>query len=218
MAVLTTSPVADARDLYPIHEEDHVVQGPAHYRQCSYLVEALQAQSPDRWVLGDACLYWEEGNKDRYVAPDLAVVDCPPPDPLPSVYLRWADPPLLFVGEVASESTAQQDLGPKAYIYEQALVVPEYLYANADRNDLRLWRLDQGRYRPVERQPDGRVWSEQAGLFFGFDPSGFLRLYTADGTMLLTLAEERKRAEEAERRLAEAMAELERLRGSSRAP
>jgi hypothetical protein len=69
--------------------------------------------------------------------------------------------------------------------------------------------------QPASREPDGRIWSEQVGMFFGFDPSGLLRVYLPDGTMLLTHAEERKRAEEAEQRLAEAMAELERLRGSS---
>ena len=231
----TLAPEED-RGFYPIHEEDHVVQGPAHDRQSVYLTGALGAHRPDLWVLGEACLYWEPGNKQRYVAPDVAVVDSPPPDPLPTVYLQWQDPPLLFVAEVASDSTRSHDVAGKLATYEGGLRVPEYLYADPDRRDLRLWRLMEGRYHRVRAEPDGRLWSAQLGLWFGLDESGFLRVYTRERGMLLTHAEVSMRAEreaeqradaerraaaeatlrvEAERRLAEAMAELERLRGSN---
>ena len=234
----TLAPEED-RGFYPIHEEDHVVQGPAHYRQSVYLTSVLAAHRPDLWGLGDACLYWVPGDNQRYVAPDVAVIGSPPPEPLPTVYLQWQDPPLLFVAEVASESTRGQDVAAKLSTYEQGLQAPEYLYADPDRQDLRLWRLVEGRYRRVRADPDGKLWSAQLGLWFGLDESGFLRVYTPERGMLLTHAEETMRAEreatlrtkaeeraereaalraEAERRLAEALAELERLRGPDTAP
>jgi Uma2 family endonuclease len=165
-------------------------------------------------------------DKLRYVAPDLAVVDGPPPDPLPRVYLKWEDPPLLFVAEVISDATAARERSEKPFIYENALCVPEYLVADPEDRGLIFWRLQDGRYRSVRPQ-SGRMVSETLNLAFGFDDSGFLRIYTPDGEMLLTHAEERARAEleadrarvEAERadaamrRAQELEVELKRLRG-----
>src|SRR3989304_3311978 len=92
-------------DRYPIHEEDNVPENPTHERIARYLKDALGAYLPDMWVTGDVCMYWEPENMKRYAAPDGLVVDAPPPDPMPSVYLKWSAPPALFVAEVGSKST-----------------------------------------------------------------------------------------------------------------
>src|SRR5438874_3875477 len=168
--------IEDEHDLYPVHEEDSVPQGPTHYWQAHYLVGALKAHFPDRWVTCDTCLYWERGNKRRYVAPNLAVIDAPPPAELRNVYLAWVDPPLLFVAEIGSRSTLQADTGPKVPTYERDLRVPEYLYADPPKSDLRLWRMIDGAYHLVAPEAGGRVWSAQLSLRIGFDDEGFLRL------------------------------------------
>jgi len=220
--------VEDEHDLYPVHEEDSVPETPRHFWQVTYLAAALQSHLPGLWVTGDTCLYWERGDKKRYVAPDVSVIACPPPPEPKNVYLAWSDPPLLFVVEVGSRSTLAADTGPKVETFERLLAVPEYLYADPPRGDLRLWRMVNDRYTPVPREADGRVWSAQLEVWFGYDAQGFLRAYTPTGTMLLTHEEERsRRAEaeqraqseaaaraEAERRLTELTAELERLRRS----
>lgn len=90
-----------------------------------------------------------------------------------------------------------------------------------------------GRYEEVPPGPDGTVWSESLRVRFGYDGEGFLRVYTPDGEMLRTHAEENARAEaeaqrraeaeqraatearqraEAEQKLAEMAAEVDRLR------
>src|SRR5438094_3755839 len=122
-------------DRYPVHEEDSVPQTPRHYSQAHYLVGALRAHFPHLWVTSDTCLYWERGNKRRYVAPDVAVIDAPPPADPENVYLAWSDPPLLFVAEIGSRSTLQADTGPKVPTYERDLRVPEYLYADPPKSD-----------------------------------------------------------------------------------
>jgi Uma2 family endonuclease len=223
----------DDHDFYPVHEEDHVPETPLHLRQWHYLVGAIQAELPHLWVTGDTCLYWERGNTRRYVAPDLAVIDCPPPQEPTNVYLRWRDPELLFVGEVGSRSTLRKDTGPKVSPFEKKLRVPEYLYCDPPKGDLRFWRIIEGRYHSIPPDAAGRVWSAQLGLSFGYDETGFLRVYDRSGRMLLTHEEERARGEmearraaaearraetehhlreEAERRMGEMAAELERLR------
>jgi Uma2 family endonuclease len=228
-----TITASDEHALYPIHEEDTVVQGPAHDRQCRYLTDGLEAHRPDLWANHDICLYWEPGSTEKYRAPDVSVIACPRPAKPPNVYLAWRDPPLLFVAEIASESTRSDDLGAKLVIYERDLKALEYLYADPQSGDLRLWRLIEGSYVPAERDAKGRVWSAQLEVAFGYDEDGFLRLFTATGEMLPSHEElwhqredaERQRVEaeqrareeamsraEAEQRVAELTAELERLR------
>lgn len=199
----TTAWPTNERMLYPVREDCHVTQGPPHYWQCVYLTDALQTFLPDRWVVGDMCLYWEPGNFQKFAAPDVAVIDSPPPDRLPSVYLAWSDPPLLFAAEVASPKDTEESLGFRLDVLRHRLRVPEYLLVEPGLGNLRLWRARDADYSPVFRDALGKIHSEQLGVDFGYDDSGFLRIYTAQGGMLLTHAEQQ--------------AELERLRrGSSR--
>jgi Uma2 family endonuclease len=200
---------ADEHDRYPVHEEDTVPEVPRHFRQSRYVAGAIEVQRPDCWVTGNICLYWEPGNYRLYVAPDVVVVDCPtPPDDLPRVWLRWSDPPLLFVAEFGSRSTFQVDTGPKLEVYAENIGVPEYLYADPPRGDLRLWRLQDGIYQPVRRDADDRLWSERLRVGFGYDDAGFLRVYSPEGDIVPTHPEGERQRVEAERQWAEA----ERLR------
>jgi Uma2 family endonuclease len=190
-----TIPSIDEHDLYPCHEEDSVPQGGPHYWQVHYLGGALQAYHPELRVTCDICHYWEPGNTQRYVAPDVSVIVGPPPDHRPNVYLAWEDPPLLFTAEIASPSKQRSEVEHKAAIYEWVMQVPEYLDADPDRRELHLWRLIEGAYHPAAPDADGRVWSAQLELWLGYDGSGFLRLYTPEGTMLLTHEEQARQIE-----------------------
>ncbi len=209
----------DEHALYPIHEEDNVPEKPLHEYQVRYLIDALAVYLPDKWVTGDICMYWEERNFHQYAAPDVLVVDCEPPDPMPDVHLRWADPPALFVAEVGSKSTFRRDEGPKLEIYGLDLKVPEYLYFHPTRNQLTLYRLGESGYESVSPDARGWVFSQELNLWFGRDEKGFLRIYTPTGEMLLSHEEEARarceaeaRAAAAEQRLAEMEAELQRIR------
>jgi len=192
--------LVNEHDLYPVHEEDNVPLTPDHMLSEVYSLSTIQTERPNLWITGDVCVYWERGNTRLYVAPDVIVVDCPPPKQKENVYLAWSDAPLLFVAEFGSRSTFKRDTGPKLDVYEKTLAVPEYLYADPPKRDLRLWRMVNGRYRQIALNAQGRVRSEQLELWFGFDEEGFLRIYTDDGRMLLTHAEVTARAEESDAR------------------
>lgn len=228
-------------DLYPVHEEDNVPEKGFHEAQARYLKGALAAHLRDKWVTGDICMYWEERNFHQYAAPDALVVDCPTPDPIPKVYLRWSDPEPLLVIEVGSRSTFRMDEGPKTTIYGGLLRVPEYLYYHPDLHTLTLYVLKEHGYEAAQPDDRGRLHSQTLDLWFGVDDGGWLRIYTPAGERLLTHEEEaeaRREAErarqgeaearqaaerarqreaearrEAERRIAELEAELQRLRG-----
>jgi colicin import membrane protein len=192
--------ITDEHALYPVHEEDTVVQGPEHDRQTRYLTDVIETHRRDLWVNHDICLYWERGNTRRYRAPDVSVIECPRPKKPPKIYLAWQDPPLLFVAEVASDETRGLDVEDRKTDYEQRLQVPEYLFADPEFGDLRLGRLREGSYHPAP--PDERGWlrSEQLDVFFGYDENGFLRVYAADGEMLLSHEELKQQEEEAQER------------------
>jgi len=226
---LPPEPTVDEHDLYPVHEEDNVPENSQHELQARYLRGALAAYHPDKWVTGNVCMYWEEENYQLYKAPDVLVVDCEPPDPLPATYLRWADPPPLLVIEIGSESTFKRDEGPKLEHYEFDLEVPEYLYYHPDRGEMRFYRLRGAGYEAVPPDERGWVHSEALDVWFGPDKTGWLRIYTPTGERLLSHEEEaraRREAEarateeararrELERRLAELEAELQRRQARS---
>ena len=136
---------------------------------------------------------------------------------------EWGQPP-AFVLEVASESTAQRDLEEKREIYAR-MGAREY------------WRLDRrgeyygeplvgeglvdGEYQRFELHTDdnGDIWSRSEAL--GVDVvcrveegvGRFLLRDSATGDWLNTLGVERAMREEAEARVQELQAELERMRG-----
>jgi len=212
--------IADEHDLYPVHEEDDLPERPGHEKQVRHLRTVLEARLPDRWVTGDVCMYWEERAFHRYVAPDVLVAAGPPHEH--DVFLSWTDGRALLVIEVGSKTTFREDEGPEGERYLLDLGVEEYIYfkphRQARRRALQMWRL-QGEDVVEAPVRNGRVFSQAVGLEFGTDETGFLRVYERDGTPLLSLEEERARAEQAlavaaqeRQRAAGLEQELERLR------
>lgn len=193
----------DEHDLYPVHEEDNVPENALHREQVRYLEGALAAYLPHKWVTGNICMYWQERNFHQYAAPDVLVVDCERPDPLPSTYLRWADPPPLLAIEVGSESTFKRDEEPKLETYAFDLAVPEYLYFHPERRHLRFYRLGPQGYEAVPPDQRGWVFSETLQVWFGPDEKGWLRAYTPAGERLLSHEEEARARREAEARAAQ---------------
>jgi Uma2 family endonuclease len=204
-----TPAAVDERDLYPLHEEDDVPEIPHHEQVVRYLRDAIGAHGPDWFVTGNVCIYWEPGNHEAYAAPDVFVVRAALAQPDPRVYLLWRDPPIVFVAEVGSRSTSQDEEGVRLERYRDVLRVPEHLYLDPESKDLRLRRLGPGGYELVAVEPSGRVRSEQLQLEFEVDEDGFLWVFTPDGERLLTYEAEAERRQEAEAR---AIEETERRR------
>jgi hypothetical protein len=68
---------------------------------------------------------------------------------------------------------------------------------------LELWRLEDGLYQRV-RAERGRLFSEQLGVWFGWDPDrALVRIWTAGGQMRPTPQEREQQLDEAEQRAAE---------------
>jgi Uma2 family endonuclease len=95
----------------------------------TYAVEALGAyfqQRADVYVSGNLFIYYEEGNPEAVVAPDVFVVFGAPKHRRSS-YMLWNEPKAPdFVMEITSRRTRSQDQGPKRGTYA-FLGVQEYV-------------------------------------------------------------------------------------------
>jgi Uma2 family endonuclease len=209
-----TTPVptaaVDEQKLYPVHEEDSVPETSPHEFAVRYVRDALAVLLRDCLVTGDICIYWERGNMQRYAAPDVLVARGRPRLPLPRTYLLWREPPVSFVAEIGSDRSRQIDLEEKPGTYSEHVKAQEYLYADppdpeSPLRELRLWRLGAEGYLPVERQENGRLWSEVLGVEFGWDATDMLRIYV-DGVPQPTHEESEQRAAEERQRRQEAEA------------
>ena len=162
----------------------------------------------DRWIVPDASF-----NKSRARRPDLLVAFGVDPDAyeLSNGYVvaEQGKPP-DFVLEIASESTADVDVGAKRRDYA-ALGIPEY------------WRFDQtetGRYHgerlagerlaegeyvaiDIEELPDGslRGYSPALNLYLHWEQSELVFYDPATARPIATLEDERARADSAQAEL-----------------
>lgn len=193
MSVSPPSPMTDDRSRYPVHEEENVPETPLHEEAVRYLRNALAPHFAGGYVTGNVCVYWEPGNFQRYVAPDVMVLLGSLADPEARVTLVWEDPEIRFVAEISSRSTRRIDERVNLPIYEQVLGIEEYLFADVETGELRLRRLKGEAYEEVAPERNGRLWSEELQVEIEMDDRGFVWLYTRDGARLLTYTEENRR-------------------------
>jgi Uma2 family endonuclease len=207
MTVPTPPVTVDDEEFYPLHQEDDVPEIPDHRTQHTDLGTALALYLPDAFITGNVCVYWEQGNRNRYVAPDLFVVrNWRPPQRL-RTYRAWEHPPIVFIAEVLSLYDYKPRQESMEAEYATHLRVPEYLSFHLERKELKLRRLGPDGYEEVTPEPTGRVRSQELQLEFGMDETGFLRAYTLDGRRLpnaeelkLQLSDQEQRRGEAEAR------------------
>jgi hypothetical protein len=191
---------------YPLHEEDDGPETAWHKVQSTDVFDILRVRFPERFVMGNICLYWEPGNTRRYAAPDVFVAAGFPADREPRVYLLWEDPPVLFAVEIGCRSILPADTGPRPWTYERHVKAREYLYYTPMLRELRFWRMGPDGYQRIAPEPNGRWRSLELDLEFAVDGDGYLRIYTLEGERLLNHPEEAQRRREAEMRAAEAEA------------
>lgn len=168
----------------------------------------------DVYVSGNLLIYYEEDNPKKSVAPDVFVV-FGVSEKSRRTFLTWEEGRTPdFVLEVASASTHQNDIGHKKDLYASVLDVQEYYiydpYGEIHPNFIG-YRLVEGAYQEIEFV-DERLSSHVLGLELG-ERDGVLGLYNPDKQEWLQPPEQR--AEKAEYLLAEALAELERLRANT---
>ena len=225
LPVLHASPLVDYPDTdgLPMAESDFQLYPLLH----AVMVLRLYFQErADVYVAGNLFIYYEEGNREAVIAPDVFVVIGTPKRDRSSYFL-WREPKGPdFVLEITSQSTRSRDQAEKPSIYAR-LGVREYFQYDPTGDylvpHLQGFRLIAGVYQPMAATgvPAGVLilHSEVLGLDLRLE-DGALRFYDpatdqgfptyAEAVQAQRQAEERARQEAVLRQAAEArMAELE---------
>ncbi|MFN6564562.1 MAG: Uma2 family endonuclease [Nostoc sp. ChiSLP01] len=207
---------------YPDEDGKPMAEGDLQRKCLVYATTVLDIYFQNRlnvYVAGNLFIYYEKGNPESVVAPDVFVVFGVEKRDRGS-YKTWEENDKIpdFVLEITSKTTRSKDQGAKKGIYA-FLGVHEYFqydptgdYLNPQLQGL---HLVEGNYFPVATNtlPDGTVSlpSQVLGLELRLE-GGKLRFYNpATGQTLLTHEDEavaRQAAEEKAQRLAAKLREL----------
>lgn len=166
------------------------------------------ASRNDFYASGNLTIYYSpEQIKSRdFRGPDFFVVIGCERRPRRS-WVVWAEggryPNLIL--EILSESTAEVDRGLKKEIYQDILRTPDYLWFDPETLEFAGFHLVDGRYQPLEPNPQGWLWSQQLELYLGIH-EGKLRFFTSEGQLVLTEAEDERQQKELAQQRAEALA------------
>ena len=205
---MAISVLAPAEIDYPSSDGKPLAESDFQFTPIAYARGALREHfrdRPDVYVAADLLLYYEQGNREAVVAPDVFVVIGAPNHDRPS-YLLWQEPKGPdFVLEVTSRSTRREDQGPKRERY-RALGVQEYWQYDPTGDylqpPLQGSRLVSGEYVPMPAgSTDGirNMYSMVLGLELRVSGRGLRFRDPAGGKDLLSLAESREARERAER-------------------
>ena len=148
--------------------EDGMQQTPIIIRVISLLTDYFMGR-PDAFVSAGGFIFYDPSNGNRRIAPDIYIafdVDAPRIwKDLPNYWMWEAGKPPDFVLEVASPSTADNDLGHKRDLYAR-LGIREYWRLDPTGGELYGQplageRLVDGVYRPCElnTDEDGTIWA-----------------------------------------------------------
>jgi Uma2 family endonuclease len=196
-----------------------------HRDQIDSLLRLMKWVWRDRdnvYCSGNTTVYYDEDQRTNrnFRGPDIFVVlDADPR--LRRSWMTWKEGDRFpnVVIELLSPATAKVDRTTKKTLYQDVWKLPNYFWFHPEMKELNGFRLVNGKYKALVPNSAGHLWCEELQLFLGVH-NGYLWLFTAAGTVLLSEEQEqRQRAElEANRAKLEAnRADLESQRANSEA-
>nr|WP_309691695.1 Uma2 family endonuclease [Armatimonas sp.] len=229
MTTTSTAP-RTRRVFYPDSDGKPMAETDVHADVMTDSKEALRgffAKRPDVYVSGNNFVYFEEGSPRARVSPDVYVVFGAAMRQRNS-YKCWEEDGRLpsVVIEITSRKTKNEDIVTKYALYQRLGIHEYFLFdptgTHLKDQRLRGYRLDEaGKYQPIAHTEE-RLFSEELYLeLFGegtrlrfYDPTNFTLLPTPS-ELRRQAAREKQRADSAEARVTELLAELERLKENS---
>ncbi|MEH2422479.1 MAG: Uma2 family endonuclease, partial [Nostoc sp.] len=109
--------------------------------------------------------------------------------------------------EILSASTGDTDKGLKKQIYQEIFRTPDYFWFDPETLEFSGYHLLDGKYQPLEPNPQGWLWSQQLGLYLGVYQEN-LRFYTPEGELVPTPEEVAQHQKQRSDRLAARLREL----------
>jgi Uma2 family endonuclease len=176
---------------YPESDGQPMAETDLHRDEMYDLIHALRRRYrdvPDVYVTGNLFFYYIKGDPRAVVAPDLFLVYGVAKKKR-RTYKLWEEGgvPSLVI-ELTSDSTKDEDLSKKKVCYE-SLGIEEYFlhdpYGDYLAPTLQGFRLVNGRYRPINPEPDGSLRSLTTGLVLQVEDSRLRLVDAATGERLL---------------------------------
>lgn len=209
---------------YPDSDGEPMAESDFQRKPLIYAVEALSIyfqDRPDVYVSGNIFIYYEEGNSQAQVAPDVFVAFGVEKRDRPSYFVWKEGKAPDFVLEITSKSTAGVDQGTKRGLYAYLGIEEYFLFDPTGdylRPALKGLRLLGENYLPISEtiQPDGTLIlnSQVLGLELRLGEGG-LRFYERQSGEKLPTYEELERAFQETKNLA-AESEKARLEAEAR--
>ena len=198
---------------YPSEDDEPMAATGFHGVQIRIFSDQLARyfeSEPPVYIGIDSFIYYREGDRTKFVAPDIYVVLGAEKYPERRSFYTWAEgvvPTVVF--EFLSDSTASHDRGTKLRQYLIDIGVQEYFIHQPEGDkppEFQGWqRSPTGEIEGIPPDAEGGLFSRSLNLWLRWeDYIGNVRLlrpYLPDGTPITTSAEEAQlRAEEAQLR------------------
>ncbi len=163
-----------------------------HLQQIIILLKSLQWLWRDRddyFCAGNLTIYYSPNQKksEYFRGPDFFVVLDTTNDQTRKSWVVWQENgkyPNVIV-EILSNSTAKTDRGEKKQIYQEIFRTPDYFCFDPVTMELEGFTLVSGKYKAIERNESGWLYSQQLGLYLGIY-EGKLRYFTLEGDLVPT--------------------------------
>jgi len=224
-----------------IEDDGEPMESDWHVKTMLLLMSSIDQHFRDRedyYVGGNMFIYFsaQQARNNDFRGPDFYFVWNTMRQPLRKYWAVWLEhgrtPDVVI--ELCSPSTRKEDHGTKKKIYEATLHVSDYFCYDPEKGLLEGWILKNKKYVPLKPNAEGRLWSEELGLWVGpwhgklgrftdtwlrfFDKQGKLVLNEDEASSLRADEAERnaetaqRHADEADKRLKTVEAEAEALR------
>ncbi|NEO29732.1 MAG: Uma2 family endonuclease [Symploca sp. SIO3C6] len=162
-----------------------------HLRQIILLLKCLEWLWRDRndfYVAGNLTIYYSphQRKSEDFRGPDFFVV-LGTQRKIRKSWVVWEEDgkyPNLII-EIISTNTADTDKGLKKQIYQDTFRTPDYFWFDPYTLEFAGFHLVDGKYQPLQPNPQGHLWSQQLGLYLGIDQKQ-LRFFTTEGKLIPT--------------------------------
>jgi Uma2 family endonuclease len=197
-----------------LESDEPELESDLHRDQIELLLACLKwywQSRDDFYATGNLTIYYSEERitNREFRGPDFFVVLGCSNHPRSS-WMLWAEDgkyPNVIV-ELLSNSTARVDRTTKKELYQNTFRTPEYFWFHPVTLEFQGFRLMAAKYEAIAANESGWLWSQQLELFLGIYQSK-LRYFSAEGELVPT-PDERAKAEQQEKELAQQQALLER--------
>lgn len=166
-----------------------------HLRQIILLFKCLEWLWRDRtdfYAAGNLTIYYSLSKRksEDFQGPDFFVVLDTERKTRKS-WMVWEEEGKYpnFILEILSESTANTDKELKKKLYQNTFRTPDYFWFDPYTLEFAGFHLVDGKYEPLEANPQGHLWSRQLDLYLGIH-EGLLRFFTLSGQLVPTPEEE----------------------------